>query len=53
MVKKLNVFQTLSKKFGQDFEDEVQARFEAGVWSVFSADVSRGYEVESWSGCDI
>ena len=27
--------QTLSKKIGQDFEVEVQAKFEAGVWSVF------------------
>ena len=27
--------QTLSTRFGQDFEVEVQARFEAGVWSVF------------------
>jgi len=27
--------QTLSKKFGQDFEVEVQAKFEVGVWSVF------------------
>ena len=27
--------QTLSKKIGQDFEVEVQARFEARVWSVF------------------
>ena len=26
--------QTLSTRFGQDFEVEVQARFEAGVWSV-------------------
>ena len=26
---------TLSTRFGQDFEVEVQARFEAGVWSVF------------------
>ena len=25
---------TLSTRFGQDFEVEVQARFEAGVWSI-------------------
>ena len=25
----------MSTRFGQDFEVEVQARFEAGVWSVF------------------
>ena len=31
--------QTLSTRFGQDFDVEVQARFEAGVWPVFSADV--------------
>ena len=31
MVKKLN----FCSDFGQDFEDEVQARFEAGIWSVF------------------
>ena len=31
--------QTLSKKFGQDLEVEVQAKFKVGVWSVFSADV--------------
>ena len=29
----------LITRFGQDFEVEVQAKFEAGVWSVFSADV--------------
>ena len=28
-----------STMFGQDFEVEVQARFAAGVWPVFSADV--------------
>ena len=28
----------LSTRFGQDFGVEVQARFEAGVWSVFAAD---------------
>ena len=28
-----------STRFGQDFEVEVLARFEAGVWSVFSTDV--------------
>ena len=33
------VVQTLSTRFGQDFEVEVKARFEAGVWSVVSADV--------------
>ena len=35
MVRNLNFFQTLSTRFGQDFEVEVQARFEAGVWLVF------------------
>ena len=25
----------MSTRFGKDFEVEVQARFEAGVWSVF------------------
>ena len=25
----------LFRRFGQDFEVEVQARFEAGLWSVF------------------
>ena len=28
--------QTLNTRFNQDFEVEVQARFEAGVWLVFS-----------------
>ena len=27
--------QSLSTRFGQDFEVEVQAEFEAGAWSVF------------------
>ena len=31
-------FQTLSTRFGQ-VKVEIQARFEAGVWPVFSADV--------------
>ena len=32
--------QTLSTRFGHDFEVEVQARFETGVWpAFFSADV--------------
>ena len=35
LVIKINFVQTLSTRFGQDFEVEVQARFEAGVWSVF------------------
>ena len=30
---------------GQDFEVEVQVRYEAGVWSVFRADVCKGNEV--------
>ena len=30
---------TLSTRFGQDFEVEVQARFAAGVWPPFSADI--------------
>ena len=28
----------MSTRFGQDFEVEVQARFAAGVWPVFSPD---------------
>ena len=44
--------QTLSKKFGQDFEVEVQARFEAGVWSVFSADVLQNVESKMNLGRD-
>ena len=32
LVKKLNFVQTLSTRFGQDFEVEVMAKFEAGVW---------------------
>ena len=36
---KLNFCSVLSTKFGQDFEFEVKARFEAEVWSVISADV--------------
>ena len=31
--------QTLSTRFGQDFEVEVQARFAAGVWPPFFADI--------------
>ena len=31
--------QTLSTRFGQDFEVEVQARFATGVWPPFSADI--------------
>ena len=34
----------MSTRFGQDFEVEVQARFEAGVWSVFFADVLQNVE---------
>ena len=30
---------TLSTRFGQDFEVEVQARFAAGVWPPFFADI--------------
>ena len=30
---------TLSARFGQDFEVEVQARFAAGVWPPFFADI--------------
>ena len=33
--KRQTFVQTLSTRFGQDFEVEVQARFEAGVWSIF------------------
>ena len=36
LVMKLNFVQTLSTRFGQDFEAEVKARIEAGVWSLFS-----------------
>ena len=36
---KLNLGRDSETRFGQDFEVEVQARSEAGVWSVFSADV--------------
>ena len=32
-------FQTLSTRFGQDFEVEIRARFLAGNWPVSSADV--------------
>ena len=44
--------QTLSKKFGQDFEVEVQARFEAGVWSVLFCwcFVECWIQDESWFG---
>ena len=35
LVIKLNFVQTLSTRFGQNFEVEVQARFEAGARSVF------------------
>ena len=31
----LTFVQTLSTRFGKDFEVEVRARFEAEVWSVF------------------
>ena len=31
--------QTLSTRFGQDFEVEVQARFATEVWPPFSADI--------------
>ena len=37
LVKKLNFCSVLSTKFSKDFEVEVKARFEAVVWSVFSA----------------
>ena len=39
MIIKLSFVQTLRTRFGQDFEVEVEARFEAGVWSFFSADL--------------
>ena len=32
---KLNLGRDSEAVFGQDFEVEVQARFEAGVWSIF------------------
>ena len=35
MVLKLNFFQTLSTRVGQDFEVEVQQDFETGACSVF------------------
>ena len=34
-VMKLNLGPDSEASFGQDFEVEVQARFEAGVWPVF------------------
>ena len=37
----------MSTRFGQDFEVEVQARFEAGVWSVFFLLMFCRYYVES------
>ena len=37
--KSLTFVQTLKTRFGQDFEVDVQARFAAGNWPVFSADV--------------
>ena len=40
--------QTLSIRFGQDFEVEVQARFEAGV-CILLLMFCKGNEVESWS----
>ena len=36
---KLNLGRYSEARFGQDFEVEVQAGFEAGIWSFFSADV--------------
>ena len=36
---KAKLLLTLSTRFVQDFEVEVQARFEAGYWPFFSADV--------------
>ena len=39
LVKQLNFCSVLSTKFSQDFEVEVKAGFEAGFWSVVSADV--------------
>ena len=35
----LNLGQLSEARFCQDFEDEVQASFAAGVWPVFFADV--------------
>ena len=35
LVKKLNICSDFEHNFSQDFEIEVKARFEAGVWSVF------------------
>ena len=35
LIKKLNFCSDLEHKFGQDFEVEVEARIEAGVWLVF------------------
>ena len=34
-----NLLQIWKLRFGQDFEVGVKAIFEAGLWSVFSADV--------------
>ena len=39
LVIKLNFVQTLSTRFGQNFEVEVQTRFSAGVWPPFFADI--------------
>ena len=39
LVKKLNCCSDFEHKFCQDFQVEVKARFEAGVWSFFSADL--------------
>ena len=36
----------MSTRFSQDFEVEVQARFEDGVWPLFQLKFCRGYEVE-------
>ena len=45
---KLNFFQTLSSRVGQDFDVEIQQDFETGVVQHFAADVCKGYEFESW-----
>ena len=49
LVIKLNFFLTLSTRFGQDFDVEVQARFlSRSLVSILQLMFVRGYEVESW-----
>ena len=49
LVLKLNFFQTLSTRVGQDFEVEVQAKFWSWIlFIILLLMFSRGYEVESF-----